>query len=126
MSLKNSNLAWITVSDFKKAKDFFSNVLGLTLKEEHEQYQWMEFLTREGEYRLGVGCNFSENSPVKAGNNAVVTFTVDDITATKAELEKKGVQFIGTIMEVPGHVKLALFSDPDGNKFQLVELIDSK
>jgi predicted enzyme related to lactoylglutathione lyase len=47
--------------------------------------------------------------------------TVDNIVATKKELEAKGVTFIDEIMEIAGHVKMVTFTDPDGNKFQLVE-----
>ena len=62
----------------------------------------------------------------KPGNNSVVTLTVTDIVESKAELEAKGVKFFGDIIEVPGHVKMATFADPDNNVFQLVQMLYQK
>lgn len=122
--IKSMDLAWITVSDFQRAKTFYTETLGLTLRSGAPEYSWMELVGKDGGMALGVGgdCGTDQN-PVKPGQNAVMTMTVDDIVATKAALEAKGVQFFGDIIEVPGHVKMALFADPDGNKLQLVQML---
>jgi len=121
MSIRRSDLAWITVSDIEKAKKFFVDKLGMKLNVEDATYGWLELSgSEEGGAVLGVGCD-DEQNPVKPGHNAIMTFSVDDIVKTKEELEKKGVAFLSPIMKIPGHVKLVLFADEDGNKFQLVE-----
>ena len=107
----------ITVADFKKAEKFFIETLGLKLKNKAPEYGWLELSGTEGGGVLGVGQCMGDQ---KAGVNAVVTFSVDDIEKTIKDLKSKGVS-VGEIMEVPGHVKLATFSDPDGNEFQLAQ-----
>ena len=124
MNVKSMDMAWISVKDPKKAKEFFRDILGLELRSEAEEYGWMEFVGKDGGAALGVGKECPESSDVKAGQNAVMTMTVDDIVACKKYLESKGVKFIGDIIEVPGHVKMALFADNDGNKFQIVQVLD--
>jgi predicted enzyme related to lactoylglutathione lyase len=122
MAIKKMTLSWITASDINTTKKFFVDTLGLTLKEETTEHGWIEVQGSEGGMYLGIGkyCpDYSKES--KPGTNAVVTMTVDNIVATKKELEAKGVTFIDEIMEIAGHVKMVTFTDPDGNKFQLVE-----
>lgn len=120
MKVNKIGLAWIVVTDVKKAKVFFSETLGLKVSSEAAEYGWLELQAEQGDMLLGVGQENDKDS-IKPGQNAVVTFSIDDLDAAKAELEGKGVSFIGEVMEVPGHVKLALFTDPDGNHLQLVQ-----
>jgi predicted enzyme related to lactoylglutathione lyase len=42
----------------------------------------------------------------------------DDVPATRAELEAKGVQFLGETLDT-GVCHMAFFSDPDGNDLML-------
>jgi hypothetical protein len=39
-------------------------------------------------------------------------------------LIKKQVKMLGEMMEVPGHVKLQMFQDSDGNHFQLAQMLE--
>lgn len=118
------NLAWIVVADIQKAKEFYQNHVGLTLVEANDQFGWLEFEGSHGGARLGVAQYSPEYSADdKPGMNAIMTMEVDNIQAAKAEMENKGISFIGDIFEVPGDVKMATFKDMDGNKFQLVELV---
>lgn len=125
MKIKNIGLAWIITSDFARAKQFYQKTLGLSLEDCVEEYSWMELKGEHDEGRLGIG-GCAPEMPDKPGQNAVVTLTVDDVVAAKKELEGKGVTFLGDIMEVPGHVKMATFADFDGNKFQIVEILSKK
>jgi predicted enzyme related to lactoylglutathione lyase len=45
------------------------------------------------------------------------------LEAATVEMEKKGAKKVGDVMEVPGHVKMLLFKDADGNHFQMVEML---
>ena len=129
MIAKRSDLSWIMVSDIKKAKKFFTEVLGLEVRTDNSEYNWLELMPKDGGAMLGIGQANADSDcgkDVLPGSNAIVTFTVDNLEATKAEFEKKGVNILGDIMEVPGHVKMLLFSDLDGNKFQVCELLDCK
>ena len=46
-----------------------------------------------------------------------------DIKEMEKVLQENNVELIGDIMEIPGHVKLLLFKDPDGNLFHLAQNI---
>ena len=123
MAVKGMHLSWISVSDVKKSKQFFTEVVGLKVTSSAEEYGWFELAGHEDGASLGVG-ECKQPSPVMPGQNAVVTMTVENVEKAKAAMEAKGVIFIGDIIEVPGHVKMVFFADPDGNKFQLVENLD--
>jgi predicted enzyme related to lactoylglutathione lyase len=129
MAIKRIDLAWITVSDIKKAQKFFVDTLGLGQENFTPEHNWLEVKGKLGGMGLGVGATAdaeSEHFTMKPGQNAVVTFTVDDIVKTMKELQAKGVKFIDEIMEVPGHVKMVSFVDSDNNMFQLVEDISGQ
>ncbi len=125
MDIKKIELAWIVVSDFEKSKNFFVDTLGLKINEEHPS--WLELSGSDGGMMLGVGGSCDTESKeewaIKPGQNAVVTLTVDDIEQAKSYLVEKGVTIKGDIIEIPGHVKMLFFTDPDNNFFQLVQEI---
>ncbi len=118
--IKEFGLAWISVSNVAKAKKFFVEKLGLRLSTEDKENNWAELSSPDGGAILGLA---KDEELIEVGSNAVVTFTVDNLEQTKAELQKKGVRMLGDIMEIPNHVKLQHFVDDDGNNFQLVELL---
>lgn len=124
MIVKRSDMAWITVSDSAQAKKLFVDILGMQVRTDTPEYGWMELVAKDGGSTLGIGkFNPEYGKEVLPGQNAVVTFTVDDIVAAKATLEKNNVTLLGDITEVPGHVKMLFFADTDGNKFQIVQLL---
>lgn len=123
MNVKKIGLSWITVSDLVKARSFFVETLGLEVKDFAPEWGWMECSGKEGDSLLGVG---QAQGEMKAGHNAVMTFTVDDVVAGRAELLEKGVRIIDEIVEVPGHVKMLTFFDNDGNMFQLCQRLDNE
>lgn len=125
MSKKKSiELIWIVVSDLEKAINFYTEMVGFNLETKEEQFGWAELRGPEGAF-LGLA-EANEENQLTAGCNAIVTITVDDIIVSKEELEDKGIIMMGDIMEVPGHVKLQLFADADGNLMQLVETLEDK
>ncbi len=122
--IKKMELSWITVSDLEKAKKFYTEVLGLKVKQYTKEYNWLEVIGHDGGMILGI-CQEQkgpETGTGKAGSSAVVTMVVDDLLAKKKELEAQGVKF-GGIQEIPNEVKLASFTDTDGNRFQLVQVL---
>lgn len=124
MTIKKMGLSWIVVADAARSKKFFTETLGLKLTSDAPEFGWMEVSPQgEAESCLGIGQYSPEHGDVKPGQNAVATFVVDDIIAKKKELEGKGVKFVDEIMEVPGHVKMVSFVDPDNNMFQLVQIL---
>lgn len=119
MDVKGIYLNWIVVSDINASIKFYTEVVGLTLKNFDEKYNWAELAGPDGSF-LGIAEENLEQQ-LKAGVNAIITVTVGNIADAVNEFTKKGVRLLGSIMEVPGHVKLQSFVDQDGNMLQLVE-----
>lgn len=118
------SLSWIVVKDIDAAIKFYTETVGLKLKEYSPEFGWAELSGPEGSI-LGLAKENPEFD-AKAGTNAVVTITVGNIETARADFQKRGVKLIGDIMEVPGHVKLQSFQDKDGNNFQLAEMLGEK
>lgn len=112
-------LSWIVVSDIKAAIKFYTEVVGLELKEYHEEYKWAE-LSGPGGSTLGIGQEGPE-SPMKPGINAIMTIAVEDIERAKKHFIEKGASLVGDIVEIPHHVKMQTFTDSDGNTMQIVQ-----
>lgn len=122
MKIKEVGLSWIVVKDIKVAVDYYTKVVGLKLAELNIEYGWAELEGHEGGPRIGLALeNPHEN--VKAGQNAVITFTVDNLEDAVEELVEKGADCEGDEVEVPDHIIMQTMLDPDGNRFQLCELL---
>lgn len=119
MQIQSMDLSWIVVKDLKKAIQFYTEVVGLKLMEVHEQFGWAELQGHKGGSRLGIA---QMDSTLQPGENACVTMTVENIEKAKEFLEKKGAEFIGELQVIPGHVKMQMVKDHDGNHMQLVEV----
>ena len=122
MAVKEIGLSWIVVKDIKAAVKYYIEVVGLELLEFNEAYGWAELAGYEGGSRLGIAQANSEKKVIP-GQNAIVTFTVDDLEKMKAHLIQQGACCEGDVIEVPGHVKMQTVIDGDGNRFQICELI---
>ncbi len=117
-------MAWITTAHLAQAKKFFQDDLGLEVTSSHEEMGWLEFGPQGVDgMKLGVGAVCDEQPTHKPGDNAVLTFTVDNLDEAIDELKAKGVTFEGEVQEVPGHVRMIAFFDKDHNRFQLVEML---
>ena len=126
MNLKSMDLVWIVVNDLKQAIKFYTETVGLKVMETHEEFGWAELEGSKGGARIGI----AQKSPkgedgVEPGQNAVMTFTVGSLEQAITDMQKKGATLIGKVQEIPGHVKMQMASDSDGNRFQLVELCHS-
>jgi catechol 2,3-dioxygenase-like lactoylglutathione lyase family enzyme len=102
----------IPTRDPDRARAFYVDTLGLA-PDEHGQY----------EFWVGGTC-FGIWEPEKQGmefapqKNAHLALHVDDVAAARAELEGKGVTFLGDTFDT-GVCHMALFTDPDGNDLML-------
>lgn len=124
METESIGLVWISVSDVQKAIKFYTETVGLKLMEVHEEFGWAELEGHRGGARLGIAqMQPKAEDTIQPGQNAVMTFTVANLETANADMRKKGAKLIGEIQEVPGHVKLQMAVDSDGNHFQLVECL---
>ena len=109
-----------TVRDLDRARTFYRDTLGLPLLFEVRN---MLFFQLEG-LRLMVG---KEETPGMAIGGSCIYFDVPDIDLLGADLEAKGVVFLGppeTLQRTDTHeLKLRGFRDPDGNALALMGMV---
>ena len=115
-------IAMIAVKDIDKAKEFYSNVLGLKQADENPAGV---------AYQSGAGQVFVYQTPMAGtAKSTAATWLVDDIEAVVRDLKAKGLKFEeydypGTSVEnsvhTMGDTKAAWFTDPDGNILGLSE-----
>ena len=101
----------VPTTDYERASEFYGQVLGLPFAKQWGDMPAGEFETGNVTIALmqpdAFGLEFSPHS-------LPVAFRVDDVAARKSELEEKGVEFRGDIID-SGVCHQAIFSDPDGN-----------
>ena len=104
------------VTDIDATIAWFKEMLGF--EETFKVPGWAEVTTPTG----GVTIGLAESETVDGGSGGTTpVFGVTDIEAARAELEAKGVRFLGDTVELPGMVKLATFYDPDGNSYMFAQ-----
>jgi catechol 2,3-dioxygenase-like lactoylglutathione lyase family enzyme len=98
--------------DPERARAFYVDVLGLRPDAQARFEFWAGdqcFAIWEPE-RMG-----GSFAPQKNGH---IAFHVEDVAASRVELEGKGVEFLGETFDT-GVCHMAFFSDPDGNDLML-------
>jgi catechol 2,3-dioxygenase-like lactoylglutathione lyase family enzyme len=103
----------VLTADILRAKKFYGETLGLPIETEGEND--MEFTL--GQVTLDVFNPASIGQPFVA-STAGIAIRVPDVAAARAELESKGVEFDGDIVDT-GVCHMAFFKDPDGNALML-------
>ena len=99
-------------TDSERSRAFYVETLGLR-PDPNARFEFWVGETCFGIWepaRLGM-----EFAPQK---NAHPALHVDDVAAARAELEAKGVEFVGDVLDT-GVCHMALFTDPDGNDLML-------
>jgi catechol 2,3-dioxygenase-like lactoylglutathione lyase family enzyme len=116
-------VAFVTIVDVERAKQFYRDTLGLRLLEEEPPFA-LVFEANGIMLRLGM----AEKLPPAHGT--VLGWDVPDVAATIKELQRAGVRFerykfmqqdeLG-IWTSPNGAKVAWFKDPDGNILSVTE-----
>jgi len=106
----------VFVSDFDKAKEYYTKVLKLPLAK--EAAPMMEFLS--GPTTLGVVAAFHDDAKKLVGRHTGITLNVQGIDAYCREITEAGARFIEPLESTPWG-KMAVVADMDGNQFALVE-----
>jgi catechol 2,3-dioxygenase-like lactoylglutathione lyase family enzyme len=119
MQVERVDFVSFLTQDIPRAKQFYSDVLGLEIETEGESD--MEF--RAGQVTLdifdpsSVGQSFA---PSPAG----MALRVPDVDAARVELERQGVVFDGETIQT-SVCRMAFFKDPDGNSLILHRRFDA-
>jgi catechol 2,3-dioxygenase-like lactoylglutathione lyase family enzyme len=145
--MKGLHHVGITVADLDASIRFYHDVLGLEFANEPSPWFDGEELSRGvgvpgaalRQVSLLVGDTTLElleyrspasetDGPLRSNDRGAshVAFVVDDIQATRAELEAKGIEFYGPVNVVDEGVlagwRWVYFEDPDGYPLELVEV----
>ncbi len=109
----------LPTEDLGRAIEFYADVLGLERSKvwgkSDAEAMGAEFETGTVTIALFLGERIG--IPFQA-NTVPVAFHVEDVEAARAELESKGVEFLGDTMDT-GVCFMANFRDPDGNGLML-------
>ena len=105
----------LPTAGLETAAEFYGTVLGLPCSTRYDRIPGGEFETGNLTIQLfdfsAVG---RENHP----NRNPVALHVDDVAAARAELESRGVVFLGDTID-SGVCHMAIFNDPNGNTLMI-------
>ncbi len=102
----------VPARDAERSRAFYVDTLGLRPDDKARFEFWVGdtcFAIWEPE-RLG--------RPFEPQKNGHLALHVDDVAAARAELEAKGIEFVGETFDT-GVCHMAFFNDPDGNDLML-------
>jgi predicted enzyme related to lactoylglutathione lyase len=111
MLVTGTDFVTVPTEDYEAAARFYGEVLELPFSKRWGEFPAGEFET--GSLTIAVmqtdafGIDFSPNK-------TPIALRVDDVHAARAELESRGVEFQGDILD-SGVCHQAFFTDPDGN-----------
>jgi len=114
--VERTDFITVPVTDMERSAKFYGETLGLPWINEGSQ-QWPEF-------QLGENVSLYLMDPSNIGktftapHTAHIALRVPDVAETRKELEGRGVQFEGEILDT-GVCHMAFFADPDGNQLML-------
>ena len=98
--------------DAERSRAFYVDTLGLRPDDQAQFEFWA------GDTCFGIWEPERQGRPFAAQKNAHPALHVDDVAAARAELEAKGVEFLGETFDT-GVCHMAFFTDPDGNDLML-------
>lgn len=104
---------WFWVSDMDRAIAFYTQALELRLVRRHGD-EWAEL--DAGTVRLALHGGANEERP----SGGAVVFEVEDLDEARFAMELRGV-VLGEAGEAEGLARFVSFTDPDGNRMQLIE-----
>jgi catechol 2,3-dioxygenase-like lactoylglutathione lyase family enzyme len=113
MQVEQVDFVSVLTQDIPRARQFYGDTLGLPIETEGEND--LEFTL--GQVTLDV-FNPSSIGQEFAPSPAGIAIRVPDVARVREELEAKGVQFDGEIVDT-GVCHFAFFKDPDGNALML-------
>jgi catechol 2,3-dioxygenase-like lactoylglutathione lyase family enzyme len=102
----------VPTRDPDKAREFYVETLGLRPDDKAKYEFWI------GDTCLALWEPEKLTGQFAPQKNGHLGLHVDDVAATRAELEAKGIQFFGDTFDT-GVCHMAFFSDPDGNDLML-------
>jgi catechol 2,3-dioxygenase-like lactoylglutathione lyase family enzyme len=104
----------VPVTDMERSKEFYGRVLGLP---QSGDGGFPEYKLGDNGFLYLLSLE-SIGAAFRAPHDAGFALRVGDVHEARAELETKGVQFNGDVLDT-GVCHMAFFADPDGNQIVL-------
>lgn len=117
MKINNIAFIGIPVTDVRRARKFYEEVLGLVVSEEMMAGNWIEYAV--GNNTLAIANVGEQWKPSEQGTAAALE--VENFEAAIGELRNQGVSFAAEPFETPC-CHMAVVQDPDGNKLIIHKL----
>lgn len=118
MKVERVDFVSVLTRDIPRAKHFYGEILGLPIETEGESD--LEFTLGQVTLDVFDASSIGQDFMPAPG----IALRVEDVDATRAELEDKGVEFDGETV-VTSVCKQAWFRDPDGNALMLHRRFDA-
>jgi len=112
--VERTDFVSVPVTDLERSTRFYEETLGLVRTP--GVVGWPEFETGNVSLYLVDPTNMGRE--FVGPHSGYIALRVPDVTETRAELEGKGVEFEGDILDT-GVCHMAFFRDPDGNALML-------
>ena len=114
IQIERTDFVTLPVEDLARAERFYSETLGLP-KSQGREGVFAEFETGNTTISL---FNFQNVGREVAGHGAPIALRVPDVEQARADLESRGVEFSGDILD-SGVCHMAFFEDTEGNSLML-------
>jgi predicted enzyme related to lactoylglutathione lyase len=115
MKIKNIAFVGIPVTDMKRARAFYEDVLGLQPDPEMTGEHWTEYSIGEG--TLAIACVGEHWKPSNDGTSAALE--VENLEEAAARFEERKIAYDKVDSPV---CRMAIVEDPDGNKLIIHKL----
>jgi len=113
----------ITVSDIKRSRDFYENLLNQKVK-----FDFGENVTFHGDFAIHLQSHFKDlidNKEIRqGGNNFELYFEYDNVEQIVKLLKDNNISFVHEIREQPWRQKVVRFYDPDKNIIEVGESME--
>jgi catechol 2,3-dioxygenase-like lactoylglutathione lyase family enzyme len=106
---------WYHVKDIDAGRAFYTQQLGFSETYHDEEGRWSRLIRDGMEIALAEG-------PLQDGGTAMVD--VEDVKGEAERLRGLGVQ-VGVVVELHGQMRILDVFDPDGNRLQLAQELES-
>ena len=112
MIVEQVDFVAIPARDMERAIAFYRDVIGLP------QSAYVENEFEAGNVTLMIWAPEAQGHEFRNNGQGDVALRVPDVAAARAELEAKGIEFVGEILGT-GVCHMSFFADPDGNSLML-------
>lgn len=113
--VKGTDFVTVPTRNYEESAKFYGEVLGLPFGKRWREMPAGEFET--GNLTIAI-MQMDAFGREFAANGGAIALHVDDVAASRAELESKGVQFVMDDID-SGVCHMGFFLDPDGNPLML-------